>query len=221
MPGYRATFHRPSLYINDHHRFFADCPAIPPDCLIDIGIPGWLRREDALKLYEMGFHASGHILELGCYQGLSACILARAVLDANSASRITTVDLDSVSLNQASQHLMPFGSIVDVVCAEAKSACTSLLDVGRTFSFIFVDHSHTYRDVAAVCRFLPRLLTSGGFVLFHDFNDRRNNDADENEYGVSDAVLNTLDMNEFEFFGIFGCSALYRKRDSDVRTCSC
>jgi len=50
FPPYRRTF-AGSEFINEYHRFFAFCP-VKEEILIDLGIPGWLRREDALKLYE-------------------------------------------------------------------------------------------------------------------------------------------------------------------------
>src|SRR5262249_44886716 len=72
IPPYRRTIAGPG-FINEHHRFFAVCP-VKEEILIDIDIPGWLRREDALKLYEMAYFTNGHILELGTYQGLSTAI---------------------------------------------------------------------------------------------------------------------------------------------------
>jgi hypothetical protein len=59
---------------------------------------------------------------------------------------------------------------------------------------------------------LPAIVGSGGFCLFHDFNDRRNEDPDEPDYGVHRAVADGLDPESFEFYGIYGCSGLYRAR---------
>jgi hypothetical protein len=42
-------------FINDHHRHYQECPT--NGVLIDIGIQGQLRPEDALKLYEMAYFA--------------------------------------------------------------------------------------------------------------------------------------------------------------------
>jgi hypothetical protein len=54
--------------IDDVHRALAAAPVKGP--LIDLGIPGWLRVEDSLKLYELAYFCAGDILELGTHQGL-------------------------------------------------------------------------------------------------------------------------------------------------------
>lgn len=212
IPPYRRTFVGPE-FINEHHRFFACCP-VKEEILIDIGIPGWLRREDALKLYEMAYFTSGHILELGTYQGLSTAILAQAVKDTGKGKLMTSVDLDPKGTAEAERHLKQRGldTYVQLVCAEATQFCREFINNKRTFCFVFIDHSHAYRDVSEICQLLPELLLEGGFCLFHDFNDVRNNDVNNLDYGVSRAVYDTLSMEVFDFYGIYGCTALYRKK---------
>ncbi len=56
------------------------------------------------------------------------------------------------------------------------------------------------------------MVNPGGFCLFHDFNDRRNADPAETNYDVYRAVTEGLDPKVFEFYGIYGCTALYRKQ---------
>jgi predicted O-methyltransferase YrrM len=41
-------------------------------------VPGWLRPEDALKLYELAYYATGPILEIGTYRGKSGTLMAIA-----------------------------------------------------------------------------------------------------------------------------------------------
>jgi len=179
-----------------------------------MGIPGWLRREDALKLYEMAYCTSGHILELGPYLGVSTTILAQAVKDAGRGTLITSVDIGPAITAEARRHLehRELDTYVQLVCAEATEFCRELIHNKRTFGFVFIDHSHAYRDVCEICQLLPELLLEGGFCLFHDFNDVRNNDVNNLDYGVSRAVYDTLDMKAFNFYGIYGCTALYRKK---------
>jgi hypothetical protein len=59
---------------------------------------------------------------------------------------------------------------------------------------------------------MEKLIYPRGLCLFHDFNDTKNNDPENKDYGVSQAVFEGLPMDRFEFHGIFGCTALYRAR---------
>lgn len=79
VPPYRATYAFAGEFLNEQHRFYSICPA--KEHLIDLGIDGWLRRENALNLYELAYFAPGPILEIGSYHGLSTSILARAVAE--------------------------------------------------------------------------------------------------------------------------------------------
>lgn len=209
IPPYAPTANI-SSFINEHHRYYAECP-LTNGFLVDLGIPGWLRREDALKLYELAYFSSGDILELGCFKGLSTSILSRAVLDSGDMKGITTVDAGLRYLLVARKNLAMrgLGRPVKMRWDDGANACRKLAARGRRFGFVFVDHSHAYDAVAAVCQWMPELLLPGGFCLFHDFNDERNNDPDEPEYGVSQAVTEHL-RPPFHFYGIFGCTALYR-----------
>jgi hypothetical protein len=143
---------------------------------------------------------------------LSTSILARAVKDARSGRSITTVDANALYSAEARKVLQPF-PFVRLVIADASTHCRYSQQRGERFALVFVDHSHSYDDVSKVCRLLPAILVvKNGFALFHDFNDRRNNDPADPNYGVSIAVIDHLSAAEFEFFGIFGCSALYKRR---------
>lgn len=79
FPLYRPTYIMDDPYINAFHSRYSTCPT--EGDLIEIGIRGFLRREDALKIYELAFHASGDVLEMGSAWGLSTSILCRAVAD--------------------------------------------------------------------------------------------------------------------------------------------
>jgi len=219
FPSYYRTFEFPGEFINESHKYFSICP-IRDGILIDIRdrptdgavIEGWLQREDALKLYEIAYFVTGDILELGSYHGLSTSILARAVQDSPHKKNVFSVDLDMDHVRIASQHLREMGlkSYVITMCGEAVSTMKGLVSAGTKFDFVFIDHSHAYDPVYSVCRELGDVLRPGGFCLFHDFNDSRNRDADQKDYGVYQAVMSGLDTKRFDFYGIYGCTALYR-----------
>ncbi len=219
VPSYRPTFEFPREFINKFHKSFSICP-VEDELLIQLKnrrwfgeyIKGWLRRGDALKLYEIAYFVSGDILELGTYQGLSTCIMARANLDSPHKKKIETVDLNLPFLKIAEQNLTKKGlaKCVQTFCDDATALVKGLVSERRKFEFVFIDHSHAYGPVYDVCLDLRKVVPEGGFCLFHDFTDPRNRDPENEDYGVYQAVVDGLNPDEFEFYGIYGCSALYR-----------
>jgi len=218
FPPYKPTFTFAGEYIDDFHKSIGasakESSLINLDAVLGTAIKGWLRRADALKLYEIAYFVHGDILELGSYHGLSTCILSKANLNSGRAKRIHSVDLSSENCTKTMGSLEATGlnHSVEITCSEAAAAVRGLAENASQFQFVFVDHSHSYLPVYEVCQLLPQVVSRGGFCLFHDFNDRRNEDPNEREYGVYRAVLNALKPEQFEFYGVYGCTALYRKR---------
>lgn len=217
---YRPTFAFEGDYVDDFHRGIAELPR-KDGMLIQMPsrgwrrrvIPGWLLCPDALKLYEMAYFAGGDVLELGSYHGLSAGIMGRAIRNEGRTSKIETVDLEPASTRATRRTVRRMGlrSVVRAHTGDALQAARSFIATGRRFPFVFVDHSHAYGPVHALCGLLGDLLEPGGFCLFHDFNDPRNGDPHDHDYGVYAAVLDGLDPGRFDFFGVYGCAALYRR----------
>lgn len=211
VPPYRATHVFPGEFINAQQRSYTNCAV--KEHLVDLGIDGWLRREDALKIYELAYFAGGPILELGSYHGLSTSILARAVADSGDDRRIVSVELDAAAQNVARGHLERLGLAerVSFVQSDAHAYCLNALAAGETFDFVFVDHDHSYGAVLVVCRTLSQLVAPDGFCLFHDWLDARNFAAEDADYGVCGATRDGLDRRDFEFYGVFGVAGLYRR----------
>jgi predicted O-methyltransferase YrrM len=215
------TFDYNGLYMNDFHRAFGALP-LDGSCIQYTShgrlLSGWLQRADAMKLYEMAYFAGGEILELGCYHGLSTSIMARAVLDSGSGARIESVDLDRgcTKATIATLKHQRLQGIVSVCEGDAVKHVQDLAAAERKFSFVFADHSHAYAPVLGVCQQLQHIVTDGGFCAFHDFNDPRNTDPKEADYGVYQAVMAGLDPDCFQFAGVFGCLALYRRTFTGV-----
>jgi hypothetical protein len=219
IPPYRSNFDFPDPFIDKSHQDIAKYP-LRKGILIKIRnrplfgkvIPGYLRREDALKLYEMAYFACGDILELDPLHGLSTSILARANRNSSHPRHIYTVDLDPSCVKSTSVNLRSLGlhEHVTATCENAVAAVKRFISEGKHFGFVCVDHSHAYEPVYDVCRQLRRVIVSGGFCQFHDFNDARNRNPDNKDYGVYQAVMDGLGKSDFEFYGIYGCTALYR-----------
>ena len=219
IPPYRPTFPFPGPYIDPFHRHLGESP-LKDGLLIQLKnssfwgqtIQGWLRREDALKLYEIAYFAEGDILELGSFHGLSTSILSRARRRSQHVKIIETVDLSPRSILMTEWNLRRQGlkrgvrTFVGDALLEMKRRARR----GGRYGMVFVDHSHAYGPVHSVCRELTSIVLPGGFCLFHDFNDPRNYDLADEDHGVYQAVVDGLDAARFELYGIYGCLALYR-----------
>jgi predicted O-methyltransferase YrrM len=206
FPPYLPTFQFVDKFINADHEMLI---AKRNGDLINLDIPGWLRPQDALKIYEMAYFSSGEVLELGAYHGLSTSIIARALRNSGNGRSLISLELDAPAALEAQRHTAPWSDIVQIVVGDARESCRHLIEQGRRFGFAFVDHSHTYGLVHAACLDLKSLLVPGGFALFHDYNDERNG-ADP-DYGVWQAVRDGFSDGSFEFWGVYGCTGLWRK----------
>ena len=210
MP-YRKTYDYAGDHLNEQHRALVS--KLHPSGMIDIGIEGWLLPDDALKLYEMAYCCGGDILELGAYRGLSAFVMNGACNDSLQQNTIVSIDLDhdAVDLSRALVHATPGGKRAWFYQDDAASAVRNLAGIKRQFSFAFVDHSHRYEHVFEACQSLHRVVALDGFALFHDFNDPRNSQEAEHDYGVYQGVMDGLRSDRWEFWGIYGCTGLFRR----------
>lgn len=219
IPPYQPNHAFPGEFVNASHKAISNCP-LQDGILIQrknrrwFGevIPGWLRREDALKLYELCYFASGDILELGSYHGLSTSIIARAARDSKRPRHTFTVDISDASIGETKRHLrsLRLDRNVTPLCKDALSAIKEFTSKASRFGFVFIDHAHDFQSVHEVCQELENVVMPGAFCLFHDFNDFRNGDPDCSDYAVYQGVIQGLDQEQFEFWGIYGCTALYR-----------
>jgi predicted O-methyltransferase YrrM len=210
MP-YRKTYPFDGDYLTERHKELA--AKLHPSGMIDIGIDGWLLPADVLKLYEMAYCCDGDILELGAYRGLSAAVMNHACNDSGQSNVIVSIDLDTtaVELSRLALQGMSGGERVHFFQDDAGSAVRNLARIKRQFRFAFVDHSHRYEHVLDACAQLHRIVGLGGFALFHDYNDPRNIVEAEPDYGVYQGVMDGLRSDRWEFWGIYGCTGLFRR----------
>ena len=215
FPQYRPTYDFKSDFIDDNHRFYSMCELDKNKTTIKhpAGIPGYLRSEDALKIYEMTYFSNGDIVDFGTLRGLSTAIMSEAVYDSNNQNEIYTVEIYRLWTYRAKFYLRAiFGNEkIKFVTKDVIDFIDLAIKKEKKFGFVFVDHSHKYEDVYQVCIRLEKLIKPEGFCLFHDYNDSRNNDQSDEDYGVYQAVNDGLSKNNFEFYGIFGCSVLFKR----------
>jgi len=174
-------------------------------------IEGQLQPVDALKLYEMAYHAAGPVLEIGCLYGKSTAILALAMTAARAGWPLVSVDVNP-------RHCSIAASNVEDLAAEARvrfvtgNSSQVVPRLELDFAFAFVDGNHRYPAVRGDLLAVDRRLLPGGFVLLHDYFDLRNEMPPEApRYGVVRAAEDILPPRGYEFRGRFGCTALYQR----------
>lgn len=218
---YKPTYDFSGDYIDGFHKFLANAPLFPKDVAegcIDIGFEGWLLPVDACKLYELAYF-NGDILEIGTYRGLSSAVMSHAITNSGRSGQIVTVDLDPRHQDVARQahdlRKVPNRENVHYFVFDGAEFVRRLYDreVPRLFELVFVDHTHVYEPMLEICPLLHMVTKPGGFLIFHDYNDQRNANPMANDFGVYQAVNETLNMDEFEFYGIFGCCGLFRRKE--------
>lgn len=157
-------------------------------------VPGWLRTEDALKLYELAYCAVGPILEIGTYRGKSGTLMALAARDAAAAAAAAEAGV---------------GDRLGLVRGSARA----LFAANPTFtpSLVFVDGDHSYAAVRRDLDVLEPHFPSGDLVLLHDYLDSRNDDPGDEAIGVVRAAETSWLKDDCEFAGVFGACGLFRR----------
>lgn len=193
-------------------------PAAQREAVAEIeALPGWLLDDDALKLYELAHAALGPILEIGTYRGKSTILMAIALRDAGRPGPIVSLDVDGEGLEAARAEAAERGLAdrIALVRGTAEALMRSRPEFAPTF--VFLDGDHSRRGVARDLRALEAGVPQGALLLFHDFNDRRNADPGEPDYGVTQAVEESWVVRDCAFGGVFGACGLYVRETGPQR----
>lgn len=176
-------------------------------------IPGWLRAEDAAKLYELSQAISGPILEIGTHRGKSTMVMALAARASQRPTTIYTVDVDRGALDAAAAEARVRGLTERIVFIRGTSSAFArgYPHVHPRLTFVDGDHSRSgvERDLAV----LEAIVPVDGLMLFHDFHDPRNDDPACDEIGVRPAVESSWVARQCDFEGVFGVCGLFRRRE--------
>lgn len=174
-------------------------------------VPGWLRPEDALKLYELAHFAEGPILEIGTHRGKSGTLMALALRDAGSAALVVSIDVDARAQREAAAAAAAKG-VQDRLWLMAGSAGAFFAaNPSFTPSLVFLDADHSYEGVRRDLDLLEPRVPGGGLVLLHDYLDPRNDDPSSPEIGVFRAARESWLSDSCEFAGVFGACGLFRR----------
>ena len=172
-------------------------------------LPGWLLDDDALKLYELAHAASGPILEIGTYRGKSTILMATALRDAGRDGPVVSLDVDAAGLREAASHASRLGVADRLVLVRGTAQALLRSRPGFVPSLVFLDGDHSRRGVARDLRALRDRVPAGVPILLHDYEDVRNADPSEPDYGVPQAVERSWVARDCEFAGVFGCCGLF------------
>ncbi len=181
--------------------------------LVD-SIPGWLRPEDADKLYELARSTPGPILDVGTYHGKSVVLMALAAKDGERDPVLYTLDVDLGLLRAAKGEARARGVADRIVFVRATLASFVHAYPQLRPPLAFIDGDHTRAGVTRDVVFLEAIIPIGGKLLFHDFHDPRNDDPDCSEVRVRAAVEASWVGQQCDFDGTFGCCGLFTRRDA-------
>jgi len=200
--SYRPSFPFDGPWLDEAH------PTMPDQVR---ELPGWLRDEDVLKLYELGRLGAQPVLEVGAYRGKSAVVLASALRAAGGEGRLVSVDIDPVALASAREAVRERGLEDLVIFARGTLQALVRAYPGIRPGVVFVDGDHSLEGVRRDLETLEAIVPSGSLMLFHDYLDARNDDPGEAHIDVLRGVRESWVMRDCEFAGVFGCCGLYRR----------
>jgi SAM-dependent methyltransferase len=169
-------------------------------------IPGFLRDEDVLKLYELAYFSDGPVLEIGTWCGKSTAALAAGARDSARGAAVFSVDINEDRLEQAREGLAARGLGTEVTLVRGSAA--ALFAAAPRFSpkLVFVDGDHTLRGVRRDLAVLERHVPNGALLLFHDYANTRET------FEVRRALEGSWVMRECDAGGVFGLSGLFVRR---------
>jgi methyltransferase family protein len=176
-------------------------------------IPGWLRSEDADKLWELARSTPGPILEIGTYHGKSAVLMALARKEIGGGGPLYTLDVDGSVLRAAKAEAGARAVADLVVFIRGTSAAFARAYPHLRPALTFVDGDHTRRGVERDLAVPKALVPESGRMLFHDFYDPGNEDL----FQVRPAVEGSWVARECDFDGVFGCCGLFTRRAGGPR----
>jgi hypothetical protein len=175
-------------------------------------IAGWLRPDDAAKLYELARDAEGSILEIGTYRGKSTVLMARGLVDGGHTGPIFTLDVDRQSLGLAADAAREHGLARYIVFVHGTVRAFARAHPHVRPSFVFIDGDHSLEGVRGDLVVLAQVVPVGARLLFHDFADPRNQDPAWPDTKVRPAVDASWVARDCDFVGTFGVCGLYIRR---------
>jgi predicted O-methyltransferase YrrM len=116
----------------------------------------------------------GCIANLGCCFGGSATLLAKGLTDRFLSGRVYTVDIykEKNQISKATDKFNKFNVFesINVCHGTTQEWGKRWLEDGTLFRFVFIDADHSYEGVRDDFLLFSKLITTNGWVAFHDTN---------------------------------------------------
>jgi len=196
QPSWKAH----SGYVNDEHKsIFRQTK----------DIPGWQAEGDTHKLYELAYFAGDTILEIGTYCGRSAVVQLKGALankGRKKAPQFYGIDTEMESVKKCFNTLITYPGVIEFGLLYYGNLEAFFTDFPIKATMVFVDGNHLYEGVKKDLELLSEMLSPGVPVLCHDYTNKEN---DTGEIGVRKATNEWEAAGLVEFYGVFGCSALF------------
>lgn len=130
-----------------------------------VHIPVWERLLEPLE------HRAARILELGSFEGLSACYLLWRLPDAEvtCVDTFQWFDIDDLEGRFDRNVGLIDAQRVRRLTGRTRDMLSRLIDEQAAFDFIYVDASHLALDVLADSAQAWRVLAPGGLIVFDDY----------------------------------------------------
>jgi cephalosporin hydroxylase len=139
-------------------------------------------------------------VEIGCYAGGSACLLLQrkntivVSIDLGVPVNPDVVYSNVSSLNtHSNKYIYIMGSSHDI------NTINRLNELMKTVDILFIDGDHSYDGVISDFDTYSKLVVSGGYIVFDDYNDSIH--SPQVKHAV-DYIVSTV-SNEYEIIGTF------------------
>jgi predicted O-methyltransferase YrrM len=153
-------------------------------------IEGWMGKDDCKALWAYAQNVSGLIVEIGSYMGRSTKLLALASPESNIVAIDSYKETVFSSVDPVEVKRRFFESVAELrVTLIHEDSHKVGKKWKQAIDFLVVDGDHLYEAVKKdILNFVPHV-KQGCFVLFHDYNEKRDDEEYQpNSHGVFRAV---------------------------------
>lgn len=154
-------------------------------------------------LYDLPVRKNGYYVEIGCYAGATACLMAHI-----AHINIVSIDLGyPVPQNVVFENINLFnlyGNTFHYIEGNSRSQDTldQLKKITQEIDILFIDGGHSKEDVMNDFLLYHKMVVPGGYIVFDDYNDSEYSPEvkptvdtivkNTNEYEVVGTIKNTL-----------------------------